>query len=125
LILVDTSVWVDHLRRGDAKLAALLERGLVVVHPFVIGEIACGRLTNRTSVLELLQDLPMAVVADSDEVLGFMERHGLYGKGIGYVDVHLLASTALTDQTKLWTRDKRLKLAADDVGCTYQDSRAH
>ena len=125
MILVDTSVWVDHLRRGDAKLAALLERGLVVVHPFVIGEIACGRLTNRTSVLELLQDLPMAVVADSDEVLGFMERHGLYGKGIGYVDVHLLASTALTDQTKLWTRDKRLKLAADDVGCTYQDSRAH
>lgn len=125
MILVDTTVWVDHLRRGDVKLAELLERGLVVVHPFVIGEIACGSLTNRTSVLELLQDLPMAIVADSDEVLGFMERHGLYGKGIGYVDVHLLASTALTDQTKLWTRDKRLKLAADDVGCTYQDSRAH
>ena len=125
MILVDTSVWMDHLRRGDVKLAELLERGLVGIHPFVIGEIACGSLTDRTSVLELLQDLPMAVVADSDEVLGFIERYGLHGKGIGYVDVHLMASALLTDQTKLWTRDKRLKVAAEDVGCAYQDDRAH
>ena len=125
MILVDTSVWVDHLRRGDVKLAELLERGLVIVHPFVIGEIACGGLTNRTSVLELLHDLPMAVVADSDEVLGFVERYGLHGKGIGYVDVHLLASAALTDRAKLWTHDKRLKTAADDLGCAYQDTREH
>lgn len=125
MILVDTSVWVDHLRRGDAKLAECLEHGRVVVHPFIIGEIACGSLADRTSVLALLRDLPMAVVADSDEVLGFIERYGLHGKGIGYVDVHLLASAALTDRAKLWTRDKRLKTAADDLGCAYQDTRAH
>jgi predicted nucleic acid-binding protein len=92
LILVDTSVWVDHLRRGNAELALTLERGTVVMHPFVVGELACGILSDRAAVLELLQDLPMAVTADSDEVLRFIERHGLYGKGIGYVDVHLLAS---------------------------------
>ncbi len=125
MILVDTSVWVDHLRRGDAQLVALLERGAVVMHPFVVGEIACGSLANRGAVLELLQDLPTAVVADNDEVLGFIERHGLHGKGIGYVDVHLLASVALTGAAALWTHDKRLRSAADDMHCAYQDSRAH
>ena len=125
MILVDTSVWVDHLRRGDTQLAELLERGAVVMHPFVIGEIACGGLTDRASILELLQDLPMAVVADSDEVLGFIERQSLHGKGIGYVDVHLLASVALTGGTKLWTRDKRLRAAADDLDCAHPDATAH
>jgi predicted nucleic acid-binding protein len=125
LILVDTSVWVDHLRRGDVQLARLLERGAVVIHPFVIGEIACGRLADRQSILQLLQDLPMAAVADSDEILGFIERQDLHGKGIGYVDVHLLASVALTDGTQLWTRDKRLNAAADQLGCTYLDTGAH
>jgi len=125
LILVDTSVWVDHLRRRDTQLAELLERGAVVMHPFVIGEIACGGLTDRASILELLQDLPMAVVADSDEVLGFIERQSLHGKGIGYVDVHLLASVALTGGTKLWTRDKRLCAAADDLDCAHPDATAH
>ena len=125
MILVDTSVWVDHLRRGDAKLAELLERGAVVMHPFVIGEIACGSLADRSSILELLQDLPMAVIADSDEVLGFIERLGLHGKGIGYVDVHLLASVQLTEGTKLWTRDKRLRAAAGDLGCAHHDTGAH
>jgi predicted nucleic acid-binding protein len=125
LILVDTSVWVDHLRRGDAQLAEFLERGTVVMHPFVIGEIACGSLTDRSSMLQLLQDLPMAAVADSDEVLGFIERHSLHGKGLGYVDVHLLASVALTDRTKLWTRDKRLRVAADDLDCAHPDATAH
>jgi predicted nucleic acid-binding protein len=123
--LVDTSVWVDHLRRGDTQLVALLERGAVVMHPFVVGEIACGSLANRGAVLELLQDLPTAVVADNDEVLGFIERHGLHGKGIGYVDVHLLASVALSGAAALWTRDKRLRSAADDMRCAYHDSRAH
>ena len=80
MILVDTSVWVDHLRRGDARLAALLERGAVVMHPFVIGEMACGSLADRAMILELLQDLPSAVVAENDEVLGFIERLGLHGK---------------------------------------------
>jgi predicted nucleic acid-binding protein len=125
LILVDTSVWVDHLRRGDAQLVALLESAKVATHPFVIGEIACGSLANRQTVLALLQDLPMATVADSDEVLAYIERHRLYGKGIGYVDVHLLAAAALTADAALWTRDKRLLAAAQALRCAYleQNSR--
>ncbi|TMH12179.1 MAG: type II toxin-antitoxin system VapC family toxin [Betaproteobacteria bacterium] len=125
MILVDTSVWVDHLRRGDRQLAELLERGAVVMHAFVVGEIACGSLTDRSSILELLQDLPMAVIADSDEILAFIEHHRLHGKGIGYVDVHLLASVALTHGTTLWTRDKRLRAAADALGCAYSGASAH
>ena len=125
MILVDTSVWVDHLRRGDAQLVDLLERANVVMHPFVVGEIACGSLRDRLSVLELLQDLPVTVVADGGEVLGFIERHSLHGKGIGYVDVHLLASVALTEGAKLWTRDRRLRLVAQALGCAFQDTAAH
>lgn len=125
MILVDTSVWVDHLRHGDAELVALLERGVVVIHPFVVGEIACGSLKDRPSILELLQDLPSAVVADPAEVLGFIEGQGLHGKGIGYVDVHLLASVALTDGARLWTRDKRLLAAAGDLGCAYGGVGTH
>jgi predicted nucleic acid-binding protein len=122
LILVDTSVWVDHLRSGDSQLADLLENQLVAMHPFVIGEIACGSLKKRASVFELLTELPAAVVAEVDEVLSFIERHALHGKGIGYVDAHLLASAALTDGAKLWTRDKRLLTAAQKLGCAFQDS---
>jgi predicted nucleic acid-binding protein len=125
LILVDTSVWVDHLRTSDTQLADLLERQQVAMHPFVIGEIACGRLKKRASVFELLSDLPMAVVADADEVLGFIERYALYGKGIGYVDAHLVASTALTEDAKLWTRDKRLLAVAQKLGCAFQDTSVH
>ncbi|HZE93006.1 MAG TPA: type II toxin-antitoxin system VapC family toxin [Rhizobacter sp.] len=125
MILVDTSVWVDHLRRGDAQLVELLERGAVAMHPFVVGEIACGSLTDRVSVLELLQDLPMAVVAENDEVLDFLERHRLHGKGIGYVDVHLLTAVALTEGARLWTRDKRLHATAVDLGCAHPDAQAH
>jgi len=125
LILVDTSVWVDHLRGGDAQLADLLERTKVVMHPFVAGEIACGSLADRAPILELLQDLPAATVAEAVEVLGFIERHVLHGKGIGYVDVHLLASVALTDGAQLWTRDKRLLAAAQTLGCAFQDTTAH
>lgn len=122
MILVDTSVWVDHLRRGDPGLVELLERSSVVMHPFVVGEIACGSLRDRESILELLQDLPSAVVADSDEVLQFIERHVLHGKGIGYVDVHLLASVALTEGAKLWTRDMRLHRIAAALGSAYPDA---
>ena len=124
MILVDTSVWVDHLRRGDTKLAALLESAQVVIHPFVVGEIACGSLADRKTVLELLQDLPTVTVADTDEVLGFIERHRLFGKGIGYVDAHLLAAVALTDGSALWTRDKRLRAVADALGCSFAE-RSH
>lgn len=122
MILVDTSVWVDHLRRGDPGLVELLERSSVVMHPFVVGEIACGSLRDRESILELLQDLPPAVVADSDEVLQFIERHVLHGKGIGYVDVHLLASVALTEGAKLWTRDMKLHRIAAALGSAYPDA---
>ena len=125
MILVDTSVWVDHLRRSDAQLAALLERGSVVMHPFVVGEIACGSLARRSTTLELLQELPAAAVAEHHELLGFVERHRLHGKGIGYVDVHLLMSTALTHGAKLWTRDQRLRTAAADLGCEFADAEAH
>jgi predicted nucleic acid-binding protein len=121
LILVDTSVWVDHLRRGDPGLVELLERSAVVMHPLVVGEIACGSLRDRKSLLELLQDLPAAVVATDNEVLQFIERHALHGKGIGHVDVHLLASVALTAGAKLWTRDQKLRQAAAALGCTHPE----
>jgi predicted nucleic acid-binding protein len=121
LILVDTSVWVDHLRRGNRGLVDLLERSAVVMHPFVAGEIACGSPRDRASILELLQDLPAAVVADNGEVLQFIERHVLYGKGIGYVDVHLLASVALTEGASVWTRDMKLHQVAAALGCAYAE----
>lgn len=122
MILVDTSVWVDHLRRGDPGLVDLLERSIVIMHPFVVGEIACGSLHNREAILELLQDLPAAAVAEGDEILRFIESHVLHGKGIGYVDVHLLASVALTEGAKIWTRDKKLRLVAQMMGCAYHDA---
>ena len=94
MILVDTSVWIHFLRRGDAHLAELLDGNAVVMHPFILGEIACGNLGRRKPTLELLQDLPAASVAGVDEIPCFIERNRLYGRGIGYVDVHLLASVA-------------------------------
>jgi predicted nucleic acid-binding protein len=121
LILVDTSVWVDHLRRGDPGLVGLLERSAVVMHPFVVGEIACGSLRDRKSLLELLQDLPGAVMATDDEVMHFIERHSLHGKGIGYVDIHLLASVALAGGTMIWTRDQKLRQAAAKLGCAFPE----
>ncbi len=125
MILADTSVWVDHLRSGDAQLASLRDGGAILMHPCVIGEVACGNLRDRASIIELLEDLPAAVVAQADEVLAFIERHALHGKGIGYVDVHLLASVALTDGATLWTRDKRLRDAAEALGRAYRDPAAH
>jgi predicted nucleic acid-binding protein len=125
LILVDTSVWVDHLRRGDARLVALLESASVLMHPFIVGEIACGSLKDRHTLLELLQDLPAAAVAEFSEVLSFVEHHRLWGKGIGYVDVHLLAAVALTHGAALWTRDKRLLAAAQALGCAFVEAGSH
>ena len=122
MILVDTSVWIDHLRRGNPGLVDLLERSIVIMHPFVVGEIACGSLQDRASILELLQDLPAAAVAEGDEVLAFIEHHALHGRGIGYVDVHLLASVALTEGAMIWTRDKQLRSVAEMLGCAYQDT---
>lgn len=119
MILVDTSVWVDHLRAGDAKLAALLDAARVLVHPFVIGELACGNLSRRGEVLRLLHDMPAAPVALDAEVLVFIERHRLMGRGIGYVDAHLLASAALAEPAQLWTRDQRLGAVARALRVAY------
>jgi len=116
VILVDTSVWVDHFRMGDKALAGLLEAGEVLAHPFVIGELALGDLRQREIVLEALSDLPCASVAADKEVLHFIDRHALFGRGLGYVDAHLLAATRLTSGAKLWTRDKRLKEVAAELG---------
>ncbi len=102
MILVDTSVWIDHLRTGDAALRKLLERGQVLAHPFVIGELAMGNLKQREVVLSALQDLPRAVVALEDEVLRFISDRGLSGLGIGYIDAHLLAAVRLTPDALLW-----------------------
>ena len=121
MILVDTSVWVDHFRNGNTKLVELLDRNAVVMHPFVVGEIACGNLADRASTLELLQQLPAAPVAEPDEILGYIARHRLHGKGIGYVDVHLLASAAI-GITQLWTRDRRLLAVACDLGRALPDA---
>jgi predicted nucleic acid-binding protein len=123
LILVDTSVWVDHFRRGDGQLVELLEGNAVIMHPFVVGEIACGNLAGRALILDLLQLLPMATVAEFSEVLGYIERYKLHGKGIGYVDAHLLASAAL-DGAKLWTRDKKLQAITHGLGYAFADQRA-
>lgn len=101
MILTDTSVWVDHLRVGDKELAGLLDQGLILVHPFVIGELALGRLRQRDIVLEALSELPKASVAADAEVLSFIGRHALFGRGIGYIDVHLLAAVCLTADTRL------------------------
>jgi predicted nucleic acid-binding protein len=116
MILVDTSVWVDHLRDGDAALAALLERREVLAHPWVTGELALGRLRRRGEILRLLGQLPRATVATAEELSTFIEDHALYGRGIGYVDAQLLAATRLTPEARLWTRDRRLHAAAEHVG---------
>ncbi len=119
MILVDTSVWIDHLRAGEEKLVALLDTSQVLMHPSVLGELACGNLRNREEVLGLLRDLPRVSIATDDEVLFFIERHALMGRGIGYVDVHLLAATMLGGSAQLWTRDKRLRTIADSLALAY------
>jgi len=116
VILVDTSVWVDHLRAGDAGLRTLLETGLAVTHPFVIGELALGAMRQRRVVLEALAALTAAAVATDAEVLHLIEQHALAGRGIGYMDAHLLAAVRLTGGTLLWTRDRRLHAVAEELG---------
>lgn len=114
MILVDTSVWVEHLRSGTIGLETLLMEGQVVCHPFIIGELACENLKNREEILALLQNLPLASGADDDEVIQFIDDHQLMGKGLGYIDIHLLISSLLS-RIPLWTLDKRLHEAAQSL----------
>jgi predicted nucleic acid-binding protein len=116
VILVDTSVWIDHLRAGDPELASLLHNGDVLAHPWVTGELALGHLAQRSEILGLLQNLPQAKAATDVEVLTLVDSHQLFGLGIGYVDAHLLAATMLTTGARLWTRDKRLAAVAAQHG---------
>jgi predicted nucleic acid-binding protein len=115
VILVDTSVWIDHLRAGVPALVEALEQGQVLVHPFVRGELACGNLRNRSEVLELLGNLPSVPTATEAEAMEFIERRSIMGRGIGYIDVHLLASAALAGAARLWTRDRRLARVAAEL----------
>ena len=120
MILVDSSVWIDHLRANEPALVELLNTGQVLAHPFVVGELACGNLKNRKAILSLLQDLPSAPVATHDEVLFFVERHDLMGKGIGYTDAHLLSAVSMVETGRLWTRDKRLRVVAEAMRLAFE-----
>lgn len=120
LLLVDTSVWIDHLRRSDATLAAALQSSRVLMHPWIVGEIAMGTLKNRAGILGALQTLPQAVLAEAAEVLALIEASALHGKGLGFVDAALLASARLTPHARLWTRDRRLLTAAQQLGVALQ-----
>ena len=116
MILVDTSVWIDHLRSASAILSELLGDGEVLGHPFVLGELALGNLRRREEILRILRRLPQATSASHGELLEFIDREALFGRGIGYVDAHLLAAARLTTGTKLWTHDRRLQAVAAQLG---------
>ena len=117
MTLVDTSVWIDHLRVGNRMLRSLLEIGEVLAHPLVVGELACGRLRNRVEILTLLQALPEAQIAEHEEVMRVVEREHLYGQGIGWIDAHLLASARLS-RAALWTLDRHLSKIASQLNLT-------
>ena len=121
MILADTSVWIDHLRLGNTKLTQLLELARVVVHPFVIAELALGNLRQRDVIIRTMRDLPQTKVATDFELLHFIDEAAIFGRGIGYVDAHLLASIRLTSATFLWTREKRLHIVADQLGLVMAD----
>lgn len=118
MILVDTSIWIDHLRSGSPALAALLQTDAVCTHDFVIGELACGNLRKRAEVLSLLQSLPRLSAATEDETLFFIEQQQLMGRGIGYIDAHLLAAAVIRN-VPIWTKDKRLKAIAEESAWAY------
>ncbi|MHB0867321.1 MAG: type II toxin-antitoxin system VapC family toxin [Thermoleophilia bacterium] len=121
MVLVDTSVWVEHLRKGNSGLATLLDEGDVICHPFIIGELACGNLKNRDEILRLLNSLDDAAFAEHEEVMRFIETQGLMGQGLGFIDMHLLVSARLSG-ISLWTLDKRLDQACSRLGLRYEYS---
>ena len=118
MILVDTSVWIHHFRKTDHELVDHLNMGSVACHPFIIGELDCGNLSNRAEILMLLQALPSTPILEPNEVLYFLEINSLMGRGLGYVDIHLLASSILGNVV-FWTADRRLREAATELGLSY------
>ncbi|SCB10631.1 type II toxin-antitoxin system VapC family toxin [Rhizobium multihospitium] len=116
MILIDTSIWIDHFRHGDAELRRIIEDDRLLCHPSVIGELALGSLLDRSSVMAFLAAQRGAVVATHDEVMTMIDRYGIFSMGIGYTDAHLLASVLLEQKAALWTRDKRLRAAAEKAG---------
>jgi hypothetical protein len=120
MILVDSSVWIDHFRGKENSLRVHLEREEVLMHPFVMGEIACGNLKNRNYVLAMMANLPSAVTATDREALEFIEQRSLYGRGLGYIDIHLLAATALTPDALMWSLDSRLQRVAEEMEMAHE-----
>jgi predicted nucleic acid-binding protein len=118
MVLIDTSVWIDHLRNGDSGVSTLLETGDAVCHPFIVGEIACGNLTSRREILHRLSLLRTATLVRHSEVLAFIEAHRISGLGLGFIDMHLLASANL-DGLKVWSRDKAMRKAAENLKISY------
>jgi len=118
MILVDTSVWINHFRKIDHELVDHLNIGSVACHPFIIGELACGNLSNREEILMLLQALPTTPILEPNEILHFIENKALIGRGLGYIDIHLLASSILGNVV-FWTADRRLREAATELGLSY------
>ena len=119
MILVDTSVWVHHLRHSNSRLRNLLESEIVYCHPLIIGELACGHMKNRKEVLSLLEKLPQAQIIDHEEAMVFIDKHSLTGKGLGFIDIHLLASVSLSALSIL-TEDRALQQSARRLGLLYQ-----
>jgi predicted nucleic acid-binding protein len=119
MVLVDTSVWVSHFRQTNAGLVGLLNDGEVACHPFIVGELACGNLKHGTTILTLLEALPMVIAVEHQEALTFVESRALMGKGLGYIDIHLIASCILTG-LPIWTLDKKLERVADMLHCGYR-----
>ena len=120
MILVDSSVWIDHLRASNAALVDLIMDEVVLTHPFVIGELAVGSIRNRGEFLARLSELPRSATASDSEVLAFIEQRSLFGLGIGFLDAHLVASTLMTEGTRLWTFDRRLHELAQREGCAAE-----
>ena len=127
-VLVDTAVWVQHFKERNEQLADLLEAGAVICHPYIVTEIACGTPPNRRALIGMLQELESAAIVTQAEVLGFIERKALHGRGCGFVDLNLLAATLVSSHTRIWTLDKRLDALAGELDCGFQSpssSRVH
>ncbi len=118
MVLIDTSIWIDHLRKNLPRLAGLLDEGEVAIHPFVIGELACGNLGNRNEILSLFQSLPTISRVEDGEILFFIEHHSLSGRGLGLIDIHLLAACRMSG-LRLWTKDIHLKSAAEKLHLSF------